>query len=413
MTTTRDAVRLLLRLDARRLADAFRGARVDAWAGLALPVVLAGAGLWISGAYARPDVATADGVVLLGLLVAAPVSIQSYPILFRPADDGFLRRLGLPAKALFSHRALRLLILSLAVVLAVMVPFVSTRQPLARPLGIALASAGAAWAVSLWAQARAAAAMAAGRRSPFRGALGFDPELAAAGSLVYAPLYPLVAGAIAARFAGAEIATMPVRIAITIAVSILLIPLAARAFERALPRFAPHAGELAHVPPPDASGGELVIGKGLARVLPRRVQALCARDAVVLGRRYRWATRMAWPVSIVAALALVRAGESPAMRTWVTVACGLLLAAQAGAVIALGRSERARLRWLDRALGLGAMDRLAGRWAAAFGLALAVGLPLVAGWMIGVPGGGGWAWLAASAGVAAAASLASTLAAGR
>lgn len=147
--TPMTAARLLLRLDARRLADAFRGARVEAWTGLALPIALAVGGLWLSGASVRPDVATGDGVILLGLLVAAPVSIQSYPILFRPSDDGFLRRLGLPAKALFGHRALRLLILALTVVLAVLVPFASTRQPLARPLGIALAAAGAAWAASL------------------------------------------------------------------------------------------------------------------------------------------------------------------------------------------------------------------------------------------------------------------------
>lgn len=407
------ALLLLLRLDTRRLADAFRHPRVDAWAGLVLPIALAGLGLWLSGAYARPDVATADGVILLGLLVSAPVAIQSYPILFRPSDDGFLRRLGLPARALFGHRALRLLAVALVVALAVMVPFISTRQPVMRPLGISLTAAMASWAAALWAQARAAVHTAARRPSPVAGFLGPDPQLVSAGWLVFAPLYPLAAGAAAARLAGAGGVAIPLRIAITIALPVLLVPLAAAMFERALPRFAPHAGELAHVPPPDASGGELVIGKGIARVLPRRVQAVRARDAVVLGRRYRWAARMAWPVSIVAALALVRAGGSPGVRTWVTLACGLLLAAQAGAVVALGRSERARLRWMDRALGLGTTDRLLGRWAASFGLAMAIALPLLAGWMIGVPGGGGWPWLAAAAGVALAASVASVTAAGR
>jgi hypothetical protein len=138
-----------------------------------------------------------------------------------------------------------------------------------------------------------------------------------------------------------------------------------------------------------------------------------ARDAVVLGRRYRWAGRAAWPVAIVCALAVIRAGGSPAVRAWVTLACGLLLVAQAAAVVALGRAERGRARGMDRALGLGVADRLAGRWAAAFGLALGLALPLAAGWGIGVDGGGGWLWIAAAAGVAAVASLASLAAAGR
>jgi hypothetical protein len=358
-------------------------------------------------------VSTADGVILLGLLVAAPVSLQAYPILFRPADDGFLRRLGIPARALFGIRALRLLVVALAIVLALMIPFLSTRQPLLRPLGVALAAAVGAWAVSLWAQARAAIKATGRRRSLTASLLGPDPELVAAGALVYAPLYPLMAGAAAARFAGAEVWTMPPRMLIVIALSFAVVPAAAATFARALPRFAPHAGELAYAPPPDASGGELVIGRGIARVLPRRMQAVRARDAVVLGRRYRWAGRAAWPVSIVCALAVVRAGGSPAVRAWVTLACGLLLVAQAGAVVALGRSERGGTRGMDRALGMRLGHRLVGRWAAAFGLALGLALPMAAGWSIGIGGSGGGTWLAAAAGVAAIASLASLTAAGR
>jgi hypothetical protein len=110
---------------------------------------------------------------------------------------------------------------------------------------------------------------------------------------------------------------------------------------------------------------------------------------------------------------MVRAGGNPAVRVWVTLACGLLLAAQAAAVVALGRSERGRTRWLDRALGLRPADRLVGRWATAFGLALAVALPLALGWWIGVDGGGGWTWLAAAAVAALVASTASVAAAGR
>jgi hypothetical protein len=410
---TRSPSRLLLQLEARRLSDAVRHPRIGTWAAVALPVALAVAGLWMAGESVRPDVSTGDGVILLGLLAAAPVSIQAYPVLFRAADDAFLRRLGIPARALFGVRALRLLALGFAVVLALMIPFASTRQPLARPLAIALAGAVGAWAVSLWAQARAAVKVGEGKRNPFAGFLGPDPQLAAAASLVYAPLYPLFASAAAARFAGAEVATMPVRLAAVTAVSLALVPLAAAAFARALPRFAPRAGEMAYAPPPDASGGELIVGRGIARLLPTAVQAARARDAVVLGRRYRWASRAAWPVSIVGALALLRGGGSPGVRTAVVLACGLLLTAQAGTVIALGRAERGRLRWLDRGVGLGVADRLLGRWTAAFGQGMAIALPLALGWWRGVPGGGGWIWLAAAAGVAAVASLASVTAAGR
>lgn len=404
---------LLLRLELRRLSDVFRHPRIGTWAAVVLPTVIAVAGMWMAGDSVRPDVSTGDGVILLGLLAAAPVSIQAYPILFRAPDDAFLRRLGIPARALFGVRALRLLALGLGVVLALMIPFVSTGQPLARPLAVALAGATGAWAASLWAQARAAVKVGEGKPNPFAGFLGPDPQLAAAASLVYAPLYPLFGSAAAARFVGSEVATMPVRLVAVAAASIALVPLAARAFARALPRFAPRAGEMAYAPPPDASGGELIVGHGVARVLPAAVQAARARDAVVLGRRYRWASRLSWPAAILGALAVLRGGRSPDVRTAVTLACGLLLIAQAGTVIALGRAERGRLRWLDRGVGLGAANRLLGRWTAAFGQGMGIALPLALGWWLGVPGGGGWTWLAAAAGVAAVASLASVTAAGR
>ncbi len=408
------ALALLLRLEARRLADAFRHPRPAAWIGVLLPLVLAAGVLWAAGESVRPDVSSGDGVIQLGLLVAVPVSLQSYPILFRPADDAFLRRLGIIPNALFGLRALRLLALTLLVAAAVMIPYLSAGQPVARPLAIALAAGAVTAAASLWAQANAAAATVSGRGPSLAGRSlgGWDPELAAAGALVYAPIWPAIAGAAAARFAGSEVWMMPMRLALTAAVSLAVLPLGARAFARALPRFAPHAGELAYAPPPDASGGELAVGRGVARVLPRRVQAVRARDAVVLGRRYRWAWRLAWPVAIVGALALIRAGGNPGVRAWVTLLCGAMLAAQAAAVVALGRSERGHTRWADRALGLGVAHRFAGRWAMAFGLALAVALPLAAGWWIGVDGRA-WAWLAAAALTALVASGTSLAAAGR
>ncbi|HEX5726738.1 MAG TPA: hypothetical protein VFX98_14780, partial [Longimicrobiaceae bacterium] len=85
------------------------------------------------------------------------------------------------------------------------------------------------------------------------------------------------------------------------------------------------------------------------------------------------------------------------------------LAAQGLAVVALGRLERRRVRWLDRALGLRWADRLLGRWALAFGLALGVVLPVALAWAASVPTSPAWWWLvgaAAGAGVAAGLSLA-------
>ena len=89
------------------------------------------------------------------------------------------------------------------------------------------------------------------------------------------------------------------------------------------------------------------------------------------------------------------------------------MAAQMMAVIALGRSERGRVRWIDRATGLGTADRLLGRWASAFGLALGVALPVALVWSFTVPAPPAWWWLAGAALAAAVASAASVMAAGR
>lgn len=411
-----EPVNLLLRLELRRLSDAFRHPRPAAWLALVLPVALAAGALWTAGATVRPDLSTGDGVILLGLLVAAPVGIQAYPILFRPADDAFLRRLGIHPHALFGVRALRLLALVFGLCIGLMIPYVATGEGVARPLAIALAAGVATWGASLLAQARAAAAtVSGGKPSLAAQALGqgYDHELVAAASLAYAPILPVVAGALAAGFASGNAWTLPARLAVVAALAAALITPAARAFARALPRFAPHAGELAYAPPPDATGGELVLGRGVFSALPRRAQAVRARDAVVIGRRYRWASRLAWPVAIVGALAVIRAGASPGVRTSVTLACGFALAVQAAAVVALGRSERGRTRWADRTAGIAAGDRLVGRWAAAFGLAAIVAVPMAAGWWIRGDGGAGWTWLAAAGLTALAATAASLAAAGR
>jgi hypothetical protein len=408
-------LRLLLRLEGRRLSDAFRHPRPAAWLGILLPAALAVGGLWAAGDSVRPDLGDSAGVILLGLIVSTPITLQAYPILFRPSDDAFLRRLGISPRAQFGVRAMRLAVLALVAVVAVLIPFITTGKPLGMPVVIASAAAAASWAASLVAQARAALRIATGARRSLasQSMRAFDPELAAAGALVFAPLAPVAAGAAAAAFAIAPVLGMAPRLAIVAVACAACVPLAVRTFARALPRFAPHAGELAYAPPPDATGGELVVGRGIVSLLPRGAQAVRARDAVIVGRRYRWASRTAWPAAIVAGLVVLRAGAHPQVRVWVTLACGALLAAQGAAVVALGRGERGRTRWMDRALGLTAADRLAGRWATSFGLAMAVALPMAISWWIAVEQGGGWTWMAAAAGVALVASTASLAAAGR
>jgi hypothetical protein len=101
------------------------------------------------------------------------------------------------------------------------------------------------------------------------------------------------------------------------------------------------------------------------------------------------------------------------VQGWVALAGAIVLAMQAMAVIGLGRMERDGRRWLDRAAGLRTGDRLLGRWGTAFGMALALVVPVGLVWGMIVPGSTGWLWPAAAAGSAAVASAASLAAAGR
>ncbi|HEY0153677.1 MAG TPA: hypothetical protein VGB92_16835 [Longimicrobium sp.] len=402
---------LLLRLDARRLADAVRRPRVGVWAGFALPAALVVGGVWLAGDALRPDVGTEDGRTLLGVLVSGPIAFQAYPILFRPEDDSLLRRLGIPPAALFAHRALRLLLLALAVAGLFLLPFIRTGEPLGAPAFVAMVAAGVAWAASLATTSSAAARMAAGKRSPFRGLLGPDAGLASAASLVFAPIGPLVAGSLAPGVTVGS--SIPLRLAVIALLSGAWVAWGVWRFREALPRFAPLSGELAYAPPPAADASELVIGRGLPALLPRRAGAVRARDAVVVSRRFRWAGRLAAPVGIIAALALLRAGGDPEVRRWVATACAGVLVMQSAAVIALGRAERSRLRWIDRALGLRTADRLLGRWAVGFGLSMGVVIPVAFVWSFAVDTSPAWPWVAGAALGALAAAGASLAAAGR
>lgn len=409
-------LRLLLRLDLRRFADAFRHPRPGAWAGVLIPAAVIVGGLWLAGEQARPDLSDGQGRLMLGMLAASPIAFQTYPILFRPADDALLRRLGIPPRALFAHRALRLAALSAMAVLALMIPFASTGEPLGVPLAIAAGAALVGWGTSLWSHARAAdRTVDTSVKTPITSRLmGFDRELVAAGALVYAPILPVVLAGFAGAFAvGDGAGSTAVRLAVMAAVALACVPVALRRFTRALPRFGPHGGELAYAPPPESAGSELVVGRGLPALLPRRAGAVRARDAVVVGRRFRWAGRLVWPLAVVSVLALLRAGREPEVRGWVAAACVALLAAQGVAVIALGRLERGRLRWIDRASGLRQTDRFLGRWATSFGLALGVVIPVALAWALVAPGAAAWGWIAGAALGAVVVSVASLAAAGR
>ena len=406
---------LLLRLEARRLADPFRAPSPGAWAALLLPAALGVGALWVGAEAVRPDAEDGDGAILLGLLVAGIVAFQAYPVLFRPADDGFLRRLGVPARALYAVRALRLLALALLAVAALMVPYLATGTLGMRALAVAASGAAAGWGAALFAMAGAARRIAEPERRPsaWGRTIPMAPGLGAAAPLVFAPLGPLLAGAFAARLALVPV-LLPAAWAAAFAVGGLALAAAgARRFEGALPRFAPQAAEMAYAPPPEAGEAGLVIGRGLAAVLPARAGAVRARDAAVASRRFRGAARLAWPVAIVAALAVLRAGDDPRVRTWVVAAGATVLVAQAAALVGLGRLERGGGRWLDRSAGVRLADRLAGRWAAGFGMGLALAAPVGIAWALMVPGGGAWLWPAAAALVALVAAGASLAAAGR
>jgi hypothetical protein len=406
--------RLLLSLEARRLADPFRQPRPGAWVGVGLPALLGVAALWLGAESVRPAV-DGDGAIALGLFVAGPIAFWAYPILFRPADDGLLRRLGIPARASYWLRAGRLAALALLVLLLLMIPYAATGTLGARPLAVAGAGALAAWGMALSSLAGAAATIAnPGRRLELTSMMmGPDPELVRAGPLVWAPLPSVIVGAFAARLSLAGGMPPAAWTAVFAVLAAALARLGARRFERAAPRFSPQAAEMAYAPAPDAGDAGLVIGRGLARVLPARAGAVRARDAAVVARRFRWAGRVAWPVAVVCVLALLRAGERPAVQGWIAGAGAVVLAMQAAAVIGLGRMEREGRRWLDRAAGLATADRLLGRWAAAFGMALALVIPVGITWALVLGASDAWIWMAAAAGSALVASAASLAAAGR
>lgn len=402
---------LLLRLDGARLRAQLRRPHPGPWLGLLLPLALLAAGAWAAGAHVRPRVRGAEDAVLLGLLVSGAISYLAYPVLFRPADDSLLRRLGLSAGALYAQRAARLLALSAGVALFFLLPFAAGGVPLTAPLVVGAGAALAAWGSALPALSRAARRVGEGGRPGLSARMmGPDPELVSTAPLVYAPLLPLLAGALAAGSVGAAPGAALPAVA---ALSALLVVAGARPFSRALPRFAARAGEMAFERPPAAGEETLVVRRGVWRLLPATAAAARARDALVVERRFRWAGRVVWPVAAGAVVALLRWGDAEGVRSWVAAAGGAVLAVQGMALVALGRGERGNTRWMDRALGLGAPARLAGRWAAGVGLAAWLAVPLALAWGARSTEGIGWGWLGAALLAPAAAAAVSLGAAGR
>jgi hypothetical protein len=403
-------LQLLLVLAGERLRGALSRPTASFWLGVALPMVVLLSALWGLGRVGALDASGVEGGVTLGLLVAAPISFMAYGLLFRGSDDVFLRSLGIDSTALYWERSLRLGLASLVVGCALVLPFASGGYPLARPLGIGIAAALATWGAATltlgWAARATAGAeepgiLAAGMRT-------FDPELARAAPLVYAPLLPFLVGAVYGGFTGAAEGTLWMRAAGALLPALLGTWLGARSFATAAPRFLAQAGEMAYSPPPAKGGEAFRVGRGLSRFLPRRSAAAWVRDAAVAGRRFTWASRVTWPVVIAAFVALARWGDVPATRVWVLAAVGMALVVQAAAAIALGVMERGGPRWIDRSLGLSWLERFLGRWAWSWGLSLWLLVPVALAWhwWSGLPGA--WAWPiagAVSAAVAAGASL--------
>jgi len=401
---------LLLGLGWRRIGKLLRYPSLPLAVGTLLPLGVVVTALWTLGRLGAPSAEGAEGGVTLGLLVSGLISFLAYGLLFRGRDDSFLRRLGIDFRALFLERALRLAASGLAISALLGVPFLAAGEPAARPLVIGGSSALLAVGTAALAFAAAAHATANPGGSSWSsiGIRQWDPGLARAAPLVYAPLIPFLAGAAAGGFAGAAPGAAIGRLLIVAALAAAGVAGGALIYERAAPRFLPQAGEMAFNPPPRGTGEEFRVGKGISWLLPRRSAAVWVRDAAVAGRRFTWASRITWPVAIVSITALARSGDAPAIRIWVLAAVGIALLVQAAAVVGLGRLERRGPRWLDRSGGLRWPERWLGRWAWAWGLSLWLLLPVALAWhwWSGLPGA--WAWPivgAASAAIAAGASL--------
>ena len=412
--TTLAEIGRLWRHDGRRLRAWLLRPQVGALVGVLLPSALLGGALWAAGSRAAPDLAEPAGGAAWGFVLAAPLALLAYGVLFRPRDDSFIRRLGVSAGSLYAVRASRLLAVALVVVVAATIPLFGAGDPVARPLAISLGAALAGWSLALVATsaaARAVSSASSGGRGWMAMGMGFDPELAAVAPLFWAPLAPLLGGIIAGGWLAAIADPIPALLLLS-ALALAVAAVAGVPYTRALPRFAPRALEMTFAPAPEAGDAGLVWNRGLARLLPRAAALARARDAALAARRFRWATTIVWPVAIGSAIALARWGEVETVREWVGIAGALTLLTQAGAMIGLGRLERAGPRWIDRSAGVGTLSRGVGRWAWGFGISLWLTIPLALAWAWWISGSFAWSWIGAGLATALVGTVASLFLAG-
>lgn len=395
-------LRRLVELDGRRLTGILRAPSTGFVLGTAMPVLLIGSGLIALG---RVGVfatrGAADGLTM-GLLVAGVVAFLAYGTLFGASDDLFLRRVGVDPAAHLGERGLRLMLVGAAIVAGVALPNVAGGGAVLDAVLIATPAAaiaaGAATLTYAWAarssELGGGAFLSAGMRR-------FDPELARAAPLVYAPLLPFLAGSAAGAVTGAFPADRFLIAVVALALALAMVLAAPSIFVPAAGRFLPRVAEMSYVPLPDEGGVRFEVGRGLSALLPRRAAAVWVRDATVAGRRYGWASRVSWPVAGVALIALARWGDSSTTHVWVIAAVGLALLIQAAAIIALGRMERAGPGWIDRSAGVRSSERALGRWAWGWGLSLWLLVPVALAWHWWSGVGGAWIWPLAGAGTAA------------
>jgi hypothetical protein len=407
VTEARLQTRLVLGLTLRRMLAQLRRPRVESWLPALLTAAVIAGLLAMAAGTASEAVLDPAGAAMVGFLVAAPLSFFGYGVLFRAPDGPLLLRTGVAPGVIFTERAVRYLVLALALVVAVVAPFLLGGGDLAG----AVVTAGAAGILSapigLLAFTGAADLVATGRGRMLASGLR-DRELAAAAPLIYAPLVPLVAGIIGAMVAAAA----PGGTLLVGAVAAPpLIVLAGRLYARSLPRSLAATGEMRYEPPSSAVA-DFGHRRGLAALLPGRVGALRARDVAVVERRFRWAVRLAWPVVLGTLVAVARWGGDPSVRGWVVALAGGLIVLQGVALIGLGWSEGRGTRWFDRSLGAGRGARYLGRWAAGISLALWTVVPVAIIWALWAPVGGAAWWIAAGVVVPGAAAVISVAAAG-
>ncbi len=389
----RSTLRLLLGLDAQRVAAAFRSPTAGMLLGTIVPALVVATALIALGRVGVFATAGATGGLTLGLLVSGVVSFIAYGTLFGASDDLFLRRIGVSPAVHYRARAVRLLLVAAATVVAVALPYLARGGAALDALLIALAAAGITAGVAAVIFAGAARATVGGGSGLLSaGIRQWDPELARAAPLVYAPLPPFLLGAAAGAVVGGSGSAAPFIAAAAVLVGTGMAFGSAAVFAPAAGRFLPRVAEMAHVPLPEEGGVRFRAGRGLSALLPRKAAAVWVRDAAIAGRRFGWAARVSWPVAIVAFFSLARWGEAATTRVWVITAVGLALMVQAAAILAIGRLERSGPGWIDRSIGIRVHERALGRWAWGWGLSLWLLVPVALAWHWWSGMEGAWLW---------------------